>query len=99
MNWYIGQEIVCVNAHGANYIKSGKSYKIRSLRNSICKCNEVEIDVGINDTIQTTGCCKCKVKIINYSGLVYYSESRFAPLDQDISELTEILKKENVKSI
>ena len=29
----------------------------------------------------------------------WFNESLFAPLDQDISELTEILKKENVVKI
>ncbi len=99
MNWYIGQEIVAIRTHSQRLIIRGRTYKIKQLQITPCKCNNVDIDVGIPHTYN--GIVECNMCGIKYSsnGHTWIDERNFAPLDQDISELTEILEKENVVKI
>ncbi len=96
MNWYIGQEIVCINAKGVGELKNGKIYTIQSLSKN-CKCNQVNIDVGISDG-KGTCCYICRTDVSNNTR--WFMESRFTPLEynQDaINELLEQTKVENAK--
>lgn len=98
-NWYIGQEIVCVKSHSLGLVVRGKTYTIKALQSSSCKCIDVEIDVGIiHDSTRFTDYTQCSsCNTIFYSGSTcWFGESLFAPIDQDISELTEILEQANV---
>lgn len=103
MNWYIGQEIVCVKTHVERVVVRGRTYTIKSLREGVCPCDAgILIDVGVpHDPSRFTEysrCSKCGHRY--YSGSTFWLvERHFAPLDQDISELTEILEKENVVKI
>ena len=96
MNWYIGQEIVCVKTHSLKLVKRGKTYTIRGLAKSQCNCGYVMIDVGISyNNIHPSGqqeCSECGNAFFT-NGLFWFNECLFAPLDQDISELTEILEQ------
>lgn len=89
MNWYIGQEIVCVKQPSRNYIKKGSVYTICSLRENPCKlCGGIIMELlGTNVTNHS----EChNEKLVG----AWYGEEFFAPLDAiaDISELTEILQ-------
>lgn len=94
MNWYIGQEIVCVKTHSEKAVIRGRTYKINGLKRSYCNCGHTIIDVGIASPANCIHfCAKCKFQYRSV-GICYISEQLFAPLDQDISELTEVLEKE-----
>jgi hypothetical protein len=93
MNWYIGQEIVCVKTHSQGAIKRGQSFKIKGLRNSRCGCKTVLIDIGYTDNKPLWLCDDCGRLGQDSSPVWWFDESLFAPLDQDISELTEILEQ------
>jgi hypothetical protein len=93
MNWFIGQEIVCVRAHPDSSLVRGKTYTIKALCMAYCSCSHILIDVGIRfDPSRGNRCVICDFRY-NSGGIGWYNESRFAPLDQDISELTEILEQ------
>lgn len=95
MNWYIGQPIVAIRNSVYGGIKKGQEFNILGLRSGTCKCYDVEIDVGILDTdiadIET--CSTCGAENICRDNIMWKDDRLFAPLDQDISELTEILTK------
>ena len=93
MNWYIGQEIVCVKTHSNKAVVRGRTYTIKSLERSPCKCPDVLIDVGLSDYGDLYQCCDCRMSFEDTSNVFWFSEYLFAPLDQDISELTEILSQ------
>lgn len=99
MNWYIGQDIVCVDDKGAELshskihsgLKEGAVYNIVGVMKGCC---DIVIDVGIK-RITDKNTCRCTCGKSFASGdKWYFKESRFAPLDTlaDISELTEVLK-------
>lgn len=94
--FYIGQDIVCIKDHSKGKVKKGEVYNIKSLRMVCC---EVEIDVGIVDIGETTK-CRCGFSSSNH-GIYWLSESLFKPLDElsDISELLEVLNKENYQEV
>ncbi len=103
MNWYIGQDIVCIDDSGieSKPILNDTVYKIRGLKNSECKCGIV-IDVGIvflkPSEMKYVGhdimCASCKTKRPATKEW-FFREVRFAPLDSlvNISELTEVLNE------
>ena len=96
MNWYIGQEIVAIRTHNDNLYKRGQDFIIKGLSLTTCRCNYVLIDVGIPyDYEKFAGCMKCDKCgcTCNVNGFYLFHENRFAPLDQDISELTELLSQ------
>ena len=96
MNWYIGQEVVCVRTHPDKVVVRGKTYPIKGLKQSACRCKNINIDVGIraNHAIYSeySRCNVCNdVELVG--DIFWLHENRFAPLDQDISELTAILEE------
>ena len=92
MKWYIGQEIVAITTHRQGAFKKGDTFIIKSLQNGKCNCTEVLIDIGVTSGINE---CMCPICSIRYktNNVWWFSEKRFAPLDYDISELTDILEK------
>lgn len=100
MKWYIGQPIVAIKNHPQGVFKKGDEFVIKGLRESICRCKEIDIDIDIglyDETANAVQCDACGYFSLTSNKTWWFSESRFAPLDTDISELTEILtQKETI---
>ena len=91
--WYIGQPIVAIENSPNFEIKKEKEYEIKGINFCGCGCRVLMLDVGIEyHTIGNKYTCGASNKVFygNYKGFL---ETRFAPLDYDISELTDILKE------
>lgn len=87
MNWYIGQDIVCIKSAG--YYKKDQIYTIKGLQSGFCKCGGVNLDLGFKSASGLMTCDICWHS--EGTSILWCYENDFAPLDQDISELTEIL--------
>ena len=92
MKWYIGQEIVCIKTHSKGIVKKGESYFIKGLQKANCTCGYIEIDVGIQK-FSHQYCKRCGFRKPEPTLIFWFNESLFAPLDFDISELTDILEQ------
>lgn len=90
MNWYIGQPIVAIVDHPDGKFKKGDEFTIKGLVSSPCSCKTVGINIGMKAKRGTMICMNCFTKWKSVSA--FYCETRFAPLDTNISELTEILE-------
>jgi len=92
MNWYIGQPIVAIENSPDMEITKCTEYVIKGLGVE-CSCGSITIDVGVETKYKSKiFICPCGRRPQNlFDG---FNERRFAPLDVDISELTEILTKE-----
>ena len=103
MNWYIGQEIICVKNQINGLLTKGKVYTIKSLCESRCNCPGVDIYVGIHaDRVRWSPNVRCTVCLFEGTQpdmALWTNEKYFAPLDQDISELTEILENSNKETV
>ena len=88
--WYIGQPIVAIRDHSASNFKKGQEFIIHGIKKSFCGCSNILINIGISTNHTHIRCTYCGKRELNDS---YYSENCFAPLDQDISQLTEILNQ------
>jgi len=93
INWYIGQPIVAIVSHNQGKFKKGDEFTIKGLRGSFCKCGGVEINVGIIGKEGIENCTTCNIQRDSADSYHWFSEKRFAPLDVNISELTEILSE------
>jgi hypothetical protein len=103
MNWYIGQEIVAVKSHPHGHFVKGQDYVIKGLRDSQCKCNEVEIDIGVRDNYNAFCCKHCNTTIRGKFTVCFFSETNFAPKQStyseaeienvNVDELIEIIKE------
>jgi len=90
-NWYIGQDIVCINTHSKGIVKDGEVYTIQGLRQRCC-CIEINVGISLFSIMQR---CKDCGHRIESDGIWWLHEHRFAPLDTltDISEIEEILSQ------
>lgn len=95
--WTIGQDIVCIRDHSEGLVKEGNIYQVNGLMQSCCK---IWINVGIKVDYEFTRCRKCDIRI-KTNGVGWFSEQLFKPLDElsDISELLEVLNKENYQEV
>ena len=108
MNWYVNQEIVCIENHSKRIVKEGELFTIRAIKKNECyKCFDgLVFDVGIKSDMRAKDGsfiplgammqCNSSHGIIHFQdGIYWLSEKLFKPLDElaDISELTEILSQ------
>ena len=91
MNWYIGQPIVAIRSHSQQLVIKGQEFVILGIKKSKCKCFGADLDIGLKGNWRFCKCPRCGV-VENYNGIGWVADLLFAPLDQDISELTEILE-------
>lgn len=95
MNWYIGQEIVCIKTHSQGIVKKGDIYTIQSLRKPECGCRIVLIDVGIiqPDKAQLhCAICNYISKAIDHENSIWWISSRiFVPLEYDKEAIEELI--------
>jgi len=92
MNWYIGQPIVAIANHSQGMFKKGDEFVINALRKKDCGCKDLFIDIGHREGyIGNVRCHLCNRIAESGTNINWYTEICFAPLDTDISELTEIL--------
>jgi hypothetical protein len=91
MKWYIGQPIVAIKNHVDGIFKNGDEFVIQGLKTQPC-CGRVTIYIGIQ-TSHGICECVCGIKSPNDN---YWDSKNFAPLDVDISELTELLTNKEV---
>jgi len=98
MNWYIGQDIVCVKSHTKGTVKKGIVYTIRGLQLGACGCGVVEIDVGVPKATEDARCGICSSRHINHSNCWWIAECLFAPLDSFVNseEIAELLEETGV---
>ena len=92
IKWYVGQPIVYIQTHSQGIVKKGQEFVIKGIKS--CKCNDINLDIGIlapSNALYATS-CECGNRIIDK--IHWFSQQLFAPLDVNISELTEILTKE-----
>lgn len=84
MNWYIGQKVVWIAETYKEFV-NGKTYTIKGLQESLCKCNQIHIDVGV---LYNTGlyCLKCNTNIIKGPCKAWQKEENFRPLEEDFAE-------------
>lgn len=96
--WNINQDIVCIKDHHQGVLTEGKVYTIIGLR--VGHCGFIQINVGIK-SMHKLDSCTCGFSTINKDGYWWFSEKRFKPLDElsDISELLEVLNKENYQEV
>jgi len=99
MKWYIGQPIVAIRNSKSGDVVKGKDYVIKAIITPECNCKELGFDIGIKSNSIKSVCADCGLSFFNLSGFLYKGETMFAPLDQDISELTEILKQPLTKTL
>lgn len=78
MNWYIGQEVVCVDDENSR-LQKGKIYDIQKLQKAPCSCGHIHIGVGILPITSTQYCSTCGY-VFPVDSMSLYRESRFRPL-------------------
>jgi hypothetical protein len=91
MNWYIGQEIVCIKSHTKNIVIKGKTYTIRRISPGPCRHSTVILDVGFKTKEGYSSCNKCLVRMKDEQKAYWLSETLFAPIEYDNKSIEELL--------
>ena len=92
MNWYIGQEIVCIDAtEQIGYLKEGAVYKVRGV--SACRC-ETNLDIGQSDG-SGSHCYDCNTDVSD--DVLWFKSRRFAPLEYNQDAINELLEQTKVE--
>lgn len=92
MNWYIGQEIVCIKTHSTGVIKEGQVFVIKGLRAAPCEHYECMIDVGVTSYNLLLTCNYCG-KTENNHGTFWFGNQLFAPLQDLTKQISELLEQ------
>jgi len=97
--WYIGQDVVSLITHTQCNLKKGDVKTISGLKQGCC--SRVLLDVGIIIGKNRMSRCTICGKETPSNGIGWLSEKVFKPLDKlsDISELLEVLNKENYQEV
>lgn len=95
MNWYIGQPIVAIENHPRGRFKKGDEFVIQGIHKARCACKSIGFDIG-HAAPAPSGICGLCWQEFQSHGIIVYASTKFAPLDVNISELTEILEAELV---
>jgi hypothetical protein len=97
-NWYIGQRIVALRDHPGEAFKVGDEFVIQGLKNSYCKCNSIDIDIGARE--EGVGYCnECGATEPNPTDVCWFSELNFSPLDEIESAISELMESVNVVEV
>lgn len=102
MDWYKGQEVVCIDAKSKDKrcvpppLTENSTYIIHEI--AVCRCGSVTFDVGLRSYIMRMLCDCGELGVKNT--IHYASEQRFVPLDawsemeKLVKELIEPVKRE-----
>lgn len=95
MNWYIGQDIVCIKSHGHRLLQVDKVYTVNAIRKTPCKCRGIDLDVGLSLNSTDVICIVCGYTEIASDLTFWVDQKCFVPLDSiaNIEELTEVLNE------
>lgn len=98
IDYTIGDDIVAIKDHSQGLFKKGDTFPCKALKNGPCGCGAILVDIG---KISSTNICRCNKCNLTYIDLYNYfvNALMFKKLEFDISELTEILEKENINTV
>ena len=96
-NWYIGQQIVAVVDHSHGRFKRGDEFVIKGLKAGFCGCVKVLIDIGLRDySSPYNQCLRCGEIDPVVGGVLWYSETNFAPLEPIQEAIKELMEQPKV---
>lgn len=75
-----GQEIVAIRNHPSNVFKKGSILIVRDVAPAVCNCMDYLVDIG-QDLQQYFLLCKCNEMHHNPSGIWWFSNLHFVPID------------------
>ena len=92
MEWYIGMEVVALKTFEEYKIKKGQVFTICGLRSPKCKCNVIDLDIGIIEDDGFQYCDVCNTKDIVTNGIAWQDERDFVPLEYDRQAIEELIQ-------
>lgn len=98
-DFYVGQDVVCVKNYPEAGLIKDSLHVAKGLKDGICNCVKLLIDVGIRVSGGIIACQNCNTISNSEPDNIWWIASEyFKPLDEltDISELTEVLEEELV---
>lgn len=81
MKWYIGQRIVAIQDHSKGKFKKGSEFVVHGIRDSFCKCDMYELNIGFSSDSPLINCRICNLTTQG-DGIHWFSEMLFAPLEE-----------------
>lgn len=86
-NFHIGQKVIYVGPDREFDPNPGKTiHTIQAIRKSNCKCDDVEIDVGVRRPVNGYACQDCGHKHYEKTNIYWKSSDSFRPIIEDYTE-------------
>lgn len=98
MNWYIGQRIVAIRDHSQGVFKRGDEFVVRGLKQSLCKCGFIAIDIGLHPFDNEMLCVDCNT-ILFVGDVWWFHEEMFSPLDEIEVAISELMEQTQVQRV
>ena len=93
----VGVEVAAIRSHSKGYFRIGDTFTVKGVEH-LWACPKKWVNIGIPQNKPVLKCKKCGTTHKNHTGVMWFSEGYFRPLDSDddfdISELTEVLEEE-----
>ena len=84
----VGKRVIAIIDHNHGLFKKGDVFELIGIKKSPCKCNEIDLNIGIINKYKGQHCSKCGSFWIKNDDYSWYSSTRFAPYDDSLSEHT-----------
>jgi len=85
----VGKKVICIKSHPYGIVKRGQIFELFGIRDSLCKCGNIQLDVGIREyEISIATCSNCGADTVADSEIWWINNSRFAPFDNEMSDTT-----------
>lgn len=95
----VGKKVICIKTHsGCAPIVKGKIFEVEGIRKSVCKCEGIEINVGIDGRGKGVSCPRCGFKGDNPERYWWFAPTLFAPIETQplstttVEELLEVIE-------
>lgn len=90
--FYIGQKIVAIKDHSQGKFKKGDEFTVFGFGNT-CSCGVICIDIGIKTVNSDLRCTTCGVVDTNLTGIHYFNETSFAPIELSSTTFEDVIKE------
>lgn len=92
--FYIGQKIVAIKDHSQGIFKKGDEFTVLDVRDSLCKCNNYDVHIGIFDYVTLFEECSnsCFKKFRN-DCFWWFCPTMFAPIELSTTTFEDVIKQ------
>lgn len=100
-NFEAGKKVIAIRDHPEMAYRSGEVYRLNSIRDTMCKCSNPLLDIGLHNDYRYWVCDVCYDSGRVEDGIFWAASVDFAPYDDSLSDVTyeEVIQQITARTI